>query len=78
MEEEIKQQEPITQEYVKARPQVLPEPSYLPFLLALSLLFIGWGMVATWIISVAGAIGFCVAIFGWIKLLLHERADEQS
>lgn len=78
MEDEIKQQKPITQEYVKAKPEVMPEPTYMPFLLALSLLFIGWGLVSTWIISVAGAIGFFISIYGWIKALLHERTDEES
>jgi hypothetical protein len=76
MEEEIKQQKPIDQEFVKAKPEVLPEPTYMPFLLALSLLFIGWGLLSTWIISVAGFIGLCISIYGWIKALLHERTDE--
>lgn len=76
MEEEIKQQKPIVQEYVKAKPEVLPEPTYMPFLLALSLLFIGWGLLSTWIISVAGFLGFCISLYGWIKALLHEQKDE--
>jgi hypothetical protein len=76
MEEDIKQQKLITQEYVKAKPEILPRPTYMPFVLAVSLLFVGWGMLSTWIISVAGAVGMCISIYGWIKDLLHERTDE--
>jgi hypothetical protein len=76
MEEEVNQQKPITQEYVKAKPEILPQPTYMPFLLALSLLFIGWGLLSTWIISVAGFFGLCISIYGWIKALLNERTDE--
>ena len=76
MSEENKQEKTITQEYVKAKPEILPKPTYMPFLLAVSLLFVGWGLLSTWIISVAGAIGVCISLYGWIKELLHERGDE--
>lgn len=76
MEEEIKQPQAITQEYVKAKPEILPAPSYMPFVLAVSLLFVGWGLLSTWIISAAGAVGVCISIFGWIKELVHERTEE--
>ncbi len=78
MAEEIKQEKPITQEYVKAKPEILPEPGYAPFLLAVSLLFLGWGLLTTWIISVAGFIGMCFSIYLWIKALLHERTNEDG
>ena len=77
MNEEIKQEKPITQEYVKAKPQDLPNPTYMPFLLAFSLLLLGWGLLSTWIIFAAGLIGVCISIYGWIKELLHERGDEE-
>lgn len=76
MSEEIRQQKPITQEYVKAKPEILPRPTYMPFLLAFSLLLLGWGLLSTWIISVAGAVGISISIYGWIKELLHEHGDE--
>ena len=65
-----------TQEFVKAQPEVMPRPTYMPFLLAVSLLFVGWGLLATWIFSAAGAVGFVISIYGWIKALLDERAQE--
>lgn len=76
MSEEIKQEKPIMQEYVKAKPEILPKPTYMPFVFAFSLLLLGWGLLATWIISVAGAIGICISLYGWIKELLHEQRDE--
>ena len=76
MSEEIKQEKIIERERVKARPEVLPEPTYMPFLMAFSLLLLGWGLLSTWIISVAGIIGIGISIYGWIKDLLHESGDE--
>lgn len=76
MSEGIRQQKTITQEYVKAKPEILPRPTYMPFLFAISLLFLGWGLLSTWIISVAGVIGIFISLYGWIKELLHERTDE--
>jgi hypothetical protein len=76
MKEEIKQEKPITQEYVKAKPEILPKPTYMPFVLAFSILLLGWGLISTWIISAAGFAGVCISIYGWIKELLHEREDE--
>lgn len=76
MEEEIKQEKPITQEYVKAKPEILPRPTYMPFVLAFSLMLLGWGLLSTWIISVAGVAGICISLYGWIKDLLNERGEE--
>lgn len=64
-------------EYVTAKPDEMPKPTYWPFVLAVSLLFLGWGLLTTWIISVAGVLGMAVAITGWIKDLLYERRREE-
>ena len=76
MNEKVEQEKGITQEYVKAKPEILPKPTYTPFLLAFSITLIGWGLISTWIISVAGFIGLCISLYGWIKELLHEDGDE--
>lgn len=76
MQEEIKQEKPITQEYVKAKPEILPKPTYMPFVFAFSLMLLGWGLLSTWIISIAGLIGICISLYGWIKDLLNERGEE--
>lgn len=59
-------------EKVKAKPEVLPEPTYWPFFLALGLVFLGWGLLTTWLISLAGFIIFVIALTGWINILRHE------
>ena len=76
MKEEIKQEKPITQEYVKAKPEILPRPTYMPFIFAFSLSLIGWGLLSNWIIFAAGIIGICISLYGWIKELLNEQRDE--
>ena len=76
MEEEIKQEKPVTQEYVKARPEVLPKPTYMPFLFAFSLMLLGWGLLSSWITCVAGVVGMGISIHGWIKDLLNEPGEQ--
>jgi len=59
----------------KARPEQIPKPTYTPFLLAVSLLFMGWGLISYWIITVAGVIGFFIALWRWIKEMIYERTE---
>ena len=59
-------------EKVKAKPEVLPEPTYWPFFLAMGLAFLGWGLLTTWLISLAGFIILVIALTGWINILRHE------
>jgi hypothetical protein len=63
------------QRYVKAKPEVLPKPSYMPFIFAMSLVFFAFGLLSYWLITVAGLIGMCISIYGWIKILIDERTD---
>lgn len=56
----------------KARPERLPKPTYWPFMLALGLTFLFWGMLTTWIIGVAGLLVFGIALAGWVNILRHE------
>ncbi len=57
---------------VKAKPEVLPEPTYWPFFLALGIVFLGWGLLTTWLISLAGFIIMIISLTGWINILRHE------
>jgi hypothetical protein len=63
------------QQFVKAKPQTLPEPTYVPFTFAMSLVFFGWGLISYWLIAIAGLTGMCISIYYWIKILINERAD---
>lgn len=59
-------------EMVKAKPEVLPDPTYWPFFLAVGLTFLGWGLLTTWLVSAAGFIILIISIIGWINILRHE------
>lgn len=64
------------QEKINARPEILPSPTYMPFLLAVSVTFVGWGLISTWLFFVVGLAGMGFALTGWIKELLYERGNE--
>jgi hypothetical protein len=66
------------EKYVKALPERMPEPTYWPFVFAVSLLFLGWGLLTIWVISAAGIIGMIISIRGWIKDLLYERGKDNG
>ncbi len=59
-------------EKVKAKPEELPKATYWPFFLALGLMFMGWGLLSTWLFSVAGLLVFLISLFGWINNMRHE------
>lgn len=61
------------EEFVKARPEKLPKPTYWPFFSALGILFMCWGLLTIWIITVAGLIIFIISLAGWINILRHEE-----
>lgn len=62
----------IQNERVKAKPEVLPKPTYWPFFLAMGITFLGWGLLTTWLISLAGFIVLVISLIGWINILRHE------
>ena len=59
-------------ETVKAKPQKLPKPTYWPFFLAMGIMFMAWGLVTFWLISLAGFVVFVISLIGWINILRHE------
>ncbi|MVN22516.1 hypothetical protein [Mucilaginibacter arboris] len=74
MNEIANQQTKITPEadWEKAKPEVLPKPTYWPFFLVMGLTFMFWGMLTTWVILTAGILIFITALAGWINILRHE------
>jgi hypothetical protein len=70
----------------KPKPEVLPKPGYWPFLLALSIAFILWGLAVGFnqvfstiiIVSGLGLVLFIVALAGWIGDLRDERKHENE
>jgi len=59
-------------ENIKAKPKVLPEPTYWPFFLALGIMLMGWGLLTMWLISVTGLLVFIISLVQWINILRHE------
>ena len=60
------------EQWEKARPEKLPEPTYWPFFLAMGITFIFWGLLTIWIILVAGILIFIYSLIGWINAMRHE------
>jgi hypothetical protein len=63
-------------ERVKAKPEKLPSPTYWPFFVAMGLLFMAWGLLAMWLIAVAGLLVFVIALAAWINILRHEQRNK--
>ncbi|HEY4195100.1 MAG TPA: hypothetical protein VGM63_06175 [Mucilaginibacter sp.] len=59
-------------DWEKAKPEMLPEPTYWPFFLAMGLAFIFWGLLTTWVIMLAGILIFVIALARWINILRYE------
>ncbi|MEA2474203.1 MAG: hypothetical protein QOE06_2118 [Thermoleophilaceae bacterium] len=53
----------------------LPEPSYLPVLLALGITIAVIGVVLTWIIVAIGVLIAVVSLARWIRLTREEMAE---
>jgi len=64
-------QEEMSRENI-AQPQQLPRPTYYPFCFAFSLLFVGAGLLTSWILSVAGVAGMFISLVGWVKEMLND------
>nr|MBC7611703.1 hypothetical protein [Pseudopedobacter sp.] len=58
-----------------AKPQKLPEPTYWPFFLALGLIFLMWGIVTSWLISLAGFVLIVYTLLKWINTLRNEGRE---
>jgi hypothetical protein len=54
------------------QPETLPQPTYWPAVLAIGIVFLLWGIVTTFIISGVGFVLAGLAIYGWVRELLHE------
>jgi uncharacterized membrane protein HdeD (DUF308 family) len=76
----------LTEGWHKPKPEVLPKPGYWPFLLALGIAFILWGLAVGFnevfstiiIVSGLGLILLIVALAGWIGDLRDERKHENE
>jgi hypothetical protein len=65
-------------DWSKARPAVIPEPTYWPAALALGAMLLLWGLLTSWMISVVGLGLFSLSLSGWIRDILREHRKESE
>ncbi len=56
----------------------IPEPTYMPAVLALGIVCMLWGIVTTYLITLVGLVLFVVGILGWIGELRHEYGHSRD
>lgn len=59
-------------EWAEPLPEKIPPPTYAPAALALGIVLILWGLIASWMISATGALLCAVALVFWIRELLYD------
>ena len=59
-----------------AKPEVVPRPTYFPMLFALSAVFILFGLVTMWPMSVVGVVLIVISLIGWIGEMRHDQRNE--
>ena len=52
-------------------PQDLPHPTYMPAVFALGIIFLLWGIVSSFIVSLVGAVLIGIALTGWLGAIRH-------
>ncbi len=53
------------------QPEKMPQPSYAPVGLAFGAVFLLWGVLTSYIVSIAGLIIFVASLAAWIGVLRH-------
>jgi|GEM_PF-1674511 len=51
----------------------LPEPTYMPVVMAVGMICMLWGIVTTYLITLVGLVLFVISVWGWIGELRHEH-----
>lgn len=59
-------------EWAEPLPEKIPAPTYAPAALALGIVLILWGLIASWMISLAGGLVSAAALAIWIRELLYD------
>lgn len=62
---------PLRPDWSRPRPLHLPAPTYWPAVLGLGVMFIGWGVATSIIVSVVGLVLFAIGLAGWIGDMRH-------
>ncbi len=62
---------PLHPGWSRPQPEHIPSPTYAPAILALAIVFLLWGLISSYLISVIGLVLFFIALAGWIGELRH-------
>ena len=76
----------IPSDWSKPKPEVLPKPGYWPFVMAMGITLMLWGLAVGFnevistiiVISFVGLALFTIALIGWIGDLREERQHENE
>jgi hypothetical protein len=60
-------------DWVKARPEVIPRPTFFPAALAFGTTFLFWGLVTSPVVLGMGSLLIVVSLVGWIGEMRDER-----
>lgn len=63
---------PLSQGWSKPQGMHIPEPTYMPVVMAIGIICMLWGIVTTYLITLVGLVLFVISIWGWIGELRHE------
>jgi hypothetical protein len=61
-----------------AIPQEIPEFTYWPFVLAVGLMFVGWGVITGYPLFALGLVIFIIGLAGWIYELRETFYEENN
>jgi hypothetical protein len=73
MEERVRQPDTEHGDWYVLPPEAPPRPTYWPAVLALGIVFLLWGVAATFLISGVGLVLCALALAGWIGDLRHAQ-----
>lgn len=59
-------------DWARARPAVVPRPTYWPAGTAFGIAFLFWGIVTSPVVAGAGGLALVVSLVGWIGEMRHE------
>ena len=62
--------------WIPVEPEPLTRPTYWPIVLATAIMTLLWGLLASGILTAAGAVLFVVAMGGWIRELCCGRSEQ--
>jgi hypothetical protein len=60
-------------DWSRPKPDLLARPTYFPAALAFGITLLFWGLVASPVVLIAGAIVLVASLTGWIREIRHER-----